>query len=267
MTATPLAEPAAWDAFVVSNELGSYLQRTAWARVKAVNGWTSARVVAGGASPIGAQVLLRRPRPLPWAFAYAPRGPVAAAWTAASLGDVHGGAAVGLARPGLARADRSRGRARRTARRGRLAARHPGRGRLASRAADPAAVDARDRPGGRRAGPVGRPAQQVATVREQGPRQRRDRGGAGRGRRSDRALLRDLPRDGAPGGLPDPGRAGLPRRLGCISANRRRDPPVRDRPRGHAPGGALPGPQRAPGRGALRRHDQWPVPRCARTTC
>jgi lipid II:glycine glycyltransferase (peptidoglycan interpeptide bridge formation enzyme) len=81
-----LAEPAAWDAFVAGNELGSYLQRTAWARVKAANGWTSARVVVGGATPIGAQVLLRRPRPLPWAFAYAPRGPVATAWTAESLG-------------------------------------------------------------------------------------------------------------------------------------------------------------------------------------
>ncbi len=82
----PLGEPAAWDAFVAGNDLGSYLQRTPWARVKAVNGWASARVVAGGAAPIGAQVLLRRPRPLPWAFAYAPRGPVATAWTAESLG-------------------------------------------------------------------------------------------------------------------------------------------------------------------------------------
>jgi hypothetical protein len=44
--------------------------------VKAVNGWTSARLLTGEASPIGAQVLVRRPRPLPWAFAYAPRGPV-----------------------------------------------------------------------------------------------------------------------------------------------------------------------------------------------
>ena len=81
MTGTSsLVEPAAWDAFVEANELGSYLQRTAWARVKTVNGWSSARVVAGGAAPIGAQVLLRRPRPLPWAFAYAPRGPVASMW-------------------------------------------------------------------------------------------------------------------------------------------------------------------------------------------
>ena len=84
--AQPLAEPGAWDAFVVGNERGSYLQRPAWARVKAVNGWTSERIVAGGSAPIGAQVLLRRPRPLPWAFAYAPRGPVATEWTPASLG-------------------------------------------------------------------------------------------------------------------------------------------------------------------------------------
>jgi lipid II:glycine glycyltransferase (peptidoglycan interpeptide bridge formation enzyme) len=82
---TSLVEPAAWDAFVEANELGSYLQRAAWARVKAVNGWSSARVVAGGAAPIGAQVLLRRPRPLPWEFAYAPRGPVASTWNAESV--------------------------------------------------------------------------------------------------------------------------------------------------------------------------------------
>ena len=81
-----LAQPAAWDAFVTANALGSYLQRTAWARVKASNGWTSARVVAGGPETIGAQVLLRRPWPLPWAFAYAPRGPVASAWTAETIG-------------------------------------------------------------------------------------------------------------------------------------------------------------------------------------
>ena len=82
----PLAGPAAWDTFVVENELGSYLQRTAWARVKSANGWGSQRVVAGVSAPIGAQVLVRRPRPLPWAFAYAPRGPVATAWTVESLG-------------------------------------------------------------------------------------------------------------------------------------------------------------------------------------
>jgi peptidoglycan pentaglycine glycine transferase (the first glycine) len=72
----------AWDGFVADADPGSYLQLSGWARVKAVNGWTSARVLAGDASPIGAQVLVRKPRPLPWAFAYAPRGPVASAWSA-----------------------------------------------------------------------------------------------------------------------------------------------------------------------------------------
>jgi lipid II:glycine glycyltransferase (peptidoglycan interpeptide bridge formation enzyme) len=83
---TDLAGPDAWDAFVADNPLGSYLQQTPWARVKAVNGWTGHRLVAepsGG--PIGAQVLVRRPRPLPWGFAYATRGPVASAWDAEAV--------------------------------------------------------------------------------------------------------------------------------------------------------------------------------------
>jgi lipid II:glycine glycyltransferase (peptidoglycan interpeptide bridge formation enzyme) len=49
-----------------------------------VNGWTTKRVLSrdkDAAEPVGAQVLLRRPRPLPWAFAYAPRGPVTGGWT------------------------------------------------------------------------------------------------------------------------------------------------------------------------------------------
>ena len=46
--------------------------------VKAVNGWSARRLLdAAPGGAIGAQVLVRRPRPLPWAFAYAPRGPVA----------------------------------------------------------------------------------------------------------------------------------------------------------------------------------------------
>jgi lipid II:glycine glycyltransferase (peptidoglycan interpeptide bridge formation enzyme) len=82
-----LADPgddAAWDRFVEAGDPGSYLQLSGWARVKAVNGWRHRRVVASPtdhAATVGAQVLLRRPRPLPWAFAYAPRGPVTAAWT------------------------------------------------------------------------------------------------------------------------------------------------------------------------------------------
>ena len=75
---------AAWDAAVEANPLGSYLQLSAWARVKAVNGW-SARVVHDPEAGVGAQVLLRRPGPLPWAFAYAPRGPVLDRWDAPSV--------------------------------------------------------------------------------------------------------------------------------------------------------------------------------------
>jgi lipid II:glycine glycyltransferase (peptidoglycan interpeptide bridge formation enzyme) len=89
------AEAEAWDAFVASCDPGSYLQLTAWASVKAVNGWTSHRLDAGPAG-IGAQVLLRRPRPMPWSFAYAPRGPVAAAWTADSIATFTEAARTGL---------------------------------------------------------------------------------------------------------------------------------------------------------------------------
>ncbi len=81
------ARPPAWDAFVEASEPGSYLQLSAWAGVKAANGWSAHRIVADDApgGPIGAQILVRRPRPMPWAFAYAPRGPVAASWTAAAI--------------------------------------------------------------------------------------------------------------------------------------------------------------------------------------
>jgi lipid II:glycine glycyltransferase (peptidoglycan interpeptide bridge formation enzyme) len=74
----------AWDAAVEANPLGSYLQLSAWARVKAVNGW-SVRRLHDPAAGAGAQVLLRRPGPLPWAFAYAPRGPVLDRWDEASI--------------------------------------------------------------------------------------------------------------------------------------------------------------------------------------
>jgi lipid II:glycine glycyltransferase (peptidoglycan interpeptide bridge formation enzyme) len=93
MTAHPAAaaspvhadpDPVAWDAIVEANPLGSYLQLSGWARVKAVNGWTSRRLHDPD-SGVGAQVLLRRPGPLPWAFAYAPRGPVLDHWDEASV--------------------------------------------------------------------------------------------------------------------------------------------------------------------------------------
>jgi lipid II:glycine glycyltransferase (peptidoglycan interpeptide bridge formation enzyme) len=78
------ANPGDWDAFVETSDPGSYLQLEAWAQVKAVNGWSAHLVRAGDA--IGAQVLVRRPRPLPWAFAYAPRGPVARTWSVEEIG-------------------------------------------------------------------------------------------------------------------------------------------------------------------------------------
>ncbi len=84
------AGPAdAWDARVAASPLGSYLQTRAWARVKARNGW-DARVVTAesAAGSVGAQVLLRRPRPVPWTFGYAPRGPIATRWDRAAMEDL-----------------------------------------------------------------------------------------------------------------------------------------------------------------------------------
>jgi peptidoglycan pentaglycine glycine transferase (the first glycine) len=73
-----------WDGFVQASDPGSYLQLSAWAEVKAVNGWQAVQSVETDAADkplIGAQILVRRPRPMPWAFAYAPRGPVASDWS------------------------------------------------------------------------------------------------------------------------------------------------------------------------------------------
>ena len=84
----PMPSAEAWDAFVAAGSTGSYLQLSPWAAVKAVNGWSAVRPAVpgeGDAIRIGAQVLVRRPRPLPWAFAYAPRGPVAADWSKDSI--------------------------------------------------------------------------------------------------------------------------------------------------------------------------------------
>ena len=104
----------AWDAFVSRSNPGSYLQTSAWAEVKASNGWTPLRFMgltgvaggrgrmpempetpgmsegsdaeeAGAASAFGAQLLIRRPRVFPWGFAYAPRGPIFECWTPATL--------------------------------------------------------------------------------------------------------------------------------------------------------------------------------------
>jgi peptidoglycan pentaglycine glycine transferase (the first glycine) len=79
-------DPGAWDRFALATANRSYLQLSAWARVKADNGWSAVRVLAGAPEAlVGAQVLVRRVRPMPWAFAYAPRGPLATAWSAAAV--------------------------------------------------------------------------------------------------------------------------------------------------------------------------------------
>jgi len=99
--AAVLDDPAVWNAFVQGSDPGSYLQLAPWAEVKRVNGWMSRRV--GGdveGVGIGAQVLLRRPGPLPWAFAYAPRGPVTAAWSPALVAPFTAAARTALASGG-----------------------------------------------------------------------------------------------------------------------------------------------------------------------
>lgn len=90
------SESSDWDAFVEASDPGSYLQLNAWAAVKAVNGWSAHRI--GSLGGVGAQVLVRRPRPLPWGFAYAPRGPVAATWTPERVGEFTAAVRMDLAR-------------------------------------------------------------------------------------------------------------------------------------------------------------------------
>jgi lipid II:glycine glycyltransferase (peptidoglycan interpeptide bridge formation enzyme) len=110
-----------WDAFVARSNPGSYLQTSAWAEVKAPNGWRPLRFIgscvgeskprlkaggsivitpgpvdaetadedqpeaAGEETTFGVQLLIRKPRLFPWAFAYAPRGPVFERWNPATL--------------------------------------------------------------------------------------------------------------------------------------------------------------------------------------
>ena len=84
---TAAIDPSAWDALVESSEPGSYLQLAGWADVKSVNGWSGHRLRTTTATGghVGAQILVRRPSPLPWGFGYAPRGPVSETWDAPAL--------------------------------------------------------------------------------------------------------------------------------------------------------------------------------------
>jgi len=124
-------DAGSWDAFVARSNPGSYLQTTAWAEVKAPNGWTPLRFVgtrpiarggvalggpradetgaadedepgeAGEETAFGAQFLIRKPRPFPWAFAYAPRGPVFEQWNPATLEAFTGALGPALVSAGL----------------------------------------------------------------------------------------------------------------------------------------------------------------------
>ncbi len=113
-------DTAVWDGFVSRSTPGSYLQTSAWAVVKAPNGWTPLRFMGScsaddelgrddepaeqaaqeepvGEVRFGAQLLLRRPRAFPWAFAYSPRGPVLDDWSGATVGAFTGGLRQALA--------------------------------------------------------------------------------------------------------------------------------------------------------------------------
>ena len=87
---TPAADlTSAWDGRVRAAERPTYLQTSAWARVKAPNGWQPRLVVPGDDAAIGdptapaAQVLVRPLPVVPWSLGYAPRGPLAEPWTPA----------------------------------------------------------------------------------------------------------------------------------------------------------------------------------------
>ena len=82
------ADDGKWNEFVAEASAPSFLQATAWAAVKRPNGWRAARIVVDApGAPVGAQVLVRHPRPLPKGFGYAARGPLASGQLdAAALG-------------------------------------------------------------------------------------------------------------------------------------------------------------------------------------
>ena len=106
--------PAAWDRFVGRSTPGSYLQTSAWAEVKAGNGWRAVRFIGrtggpadaaasaleGSKTEFGAQLLLRRPAGFPWSFAYSPRGPVSGAWDAATIAAFTDGVRAAVAQSG-----------------------------------------------------------------------------------------------------------------------------------------------------------------------
>jgi peptidoglycan pentaglycine glycine transferase (the first glycine) len=72
-------DETAWEGFLGSAAAPSHLQSAAWAAVKRPNGWTAFRVATSvDGALIGAQVLVQRPRGVPWGMGYLGRGPVTA---------------------------------------------------------------------------------------------------------------------------------------------------------------------------------------------
>jgi peptidoglycan pentaglycine glycine transferase (the first glycine) len=63
-----------WDEAVASSATPSYLQTTAWAAIKRENGWEPFRFTTE--QGLRAQVLVLRPRGMPWGMGYVPRGPI-----------------------------------------------------------------------------------------------------------------------------------------------------------------------------------------------
>ncbi len=214
-------DPTAWDAFVEASDPGSYLQLTAWAAVKAVNGWAATaleRRRAGRAD--------RRADPRPPASADA----------------------VGLrlrpARAGRRRLD-ARRRSGPSPRPCGTGCRPPP-GRISHVRIDPeieadgpldpdgALRRALRAAGWRPAPPIQPNATRIIDLRadeealwgdlrkkwRQYVNKARTGGDHGRrcGWRPARRVLPDLPRDRGPGRLPDPRRVGLPRRLGGVRA-------------------------------------------------
>jgi peptidoglycan pentaglycine glycine transferase (the first glycine) len=87
-TERPGWDPGSWDAYVRGHRRATYLQTTAWARVKRSTGWSATNVGLDGEAGgrFGAQLLTRPIPVMPWRFAYAPRGPLADDWNETTHG-------------------------------------------------------------------------------------------------------------------------------------------------------------------------------------
>ncbi len=79
LTAWPVTDASAWDAFVETAAHRAFPQLWAWGELRAEAGWRPLRLAAGpdGGSPrAGVQLLLRKMPLGGWSLAYAPRGPI-----------------------------------------------------------------------------------------------------------------------------------------------------------------------------------------------